>query len=70
MREFKVYVYGKRQTSDASWEFVNIENVQLKKFKTTSVDKKLRETTNLCVEVMNSKRQIKCKTWSPGTNSC
>ena len=31
MREFKVYVYGKRQTSDSSWEFVNIENEQLKK---------------------------------------
>ena len=26
IREFKVYLYGKRQTSDSSWEFVNIEN--------------------------------------------
>ena len=25
------------------------------------MEKKLRETTNLCVEVMNSKRQIKWK---------
>ena len=34
------------------------------------MDKKLRETTHLCVEVMNSKRQVlKEKTWSLGTNS-
>ena len=25
------------------------------------MDKKLRETTNLCVEIMNSKRQVKKK---------
>ena len=25
------------------------------------MDKKLRETTNLCVEIMNSKRQVKRK---------
>ena len=25
------------------------------------MDKKLRETTNLCVEIMNSKRQVKWK---------
>ena len=34
-----------------------------------SMDKKLRETTNLCVEIINSKRQVKGKTWSRGTNS-
>ena len=33
------------------------------------MDKKLRETTNLCVEIMNSKRQVKGETWSRGTNS-
>ena len=34
------------------------------------MDKKLSETTYLCVEIMNSKRQVYCKgeTWSPGTN--
>ena len=34
------------------------------------MDKKLRETTYLCVKIMNSKRQMYCKgeTWSPGTN--
>ena len=29
------------------------------------MDKKLRETSNLCVEIMNSKDE----TWSRGTNS-
>ena len=33
------------------------------------MDKKLRETTNLCVEIMNSKRQVMGETWSRGTNS-
>ena len=34
------------------------------------MDKKLRETTHLCVEVTNSKRQVlKEETWSLGTNS-
>ena len=32
----------KRQTSDSSWEFLKIENEQLK---TIIMDKKLRETT-------------------------
>ena len=34
------------------------------------MDKKLRHTTNLCVTIMNSKRQVlKGETWSGGTNS-
>jgi len=34
------------------------------------MDEKLRETTNLCVEMMNSKRQVlKGETWSRGTYS-
>ena len=33
------------------------------------MDKKLGETTNLCVEIMNSKRQVTGKlAWSRGTN--
>ena len=32
------------------------------------MDKKLRETTYLCVEIMNSKRR-KGETWSRGSNS-
>ena len=46
--EFKHHLYGKWQTSDSSWEFL-------------STGKKLRETPNLCVEIMNSKRQVKKK---------
>ena len=34
------------------------------------MDKKLGETTNLCVEIMSSERQVMGKlTWSRGTNS-
>ena len=33
------------------------------------MDKKLLETTNLCVEIMNSERLEKGETWSRGTNS-
>ena len=29
-REFKLHVYGKRQMSDSSWEFLKIENEQTK----------------------------------------
>ena len=32
---------------------------RLKTAQTVLMDKKLRETTNLCVEIMNSKRQVK-----------
>ena len=28
--EIKLHVYGKRQTSDSSWEFLKIENKQIK----------------------------------------
>ena len=30
IREIKIHVYGKRQTSDSSWEFLRIENKQIK----------------------------------------
>ena len=33
------------------------------------MDKNLRETTNLFVEIMKSKRQVEGETWSHGTNS-
>ena len=29
-REIKIHVYRKRQTSDSSWEFLTIENKQIK----------------------------------------
>ena len=43
---------------------------EIKELKTIIMNKKLRETTYLCVEIMNSKRQVHCKgeTWTRGTN--
>ena len=43
---------------------------KIKDLKTIIMDKKLLETTYLCVEIMNSKRQVYCQaeTWSRGTN--
>ena len=42
---------------------------EIKELKTIIMNKKLPETTYLCVEIMNSK-QVHCKgkTWSRGTN--
>ena len=59
--KFKLHVYGKRQTPDSRWEFLKRENEQIKTAQTILMDKKLRETTNLCVEIMNSRRQAKDK---------
>ena len=61
LEPFKLHVYGKRKTSDLSWEFLKIENEQIKQLKTIPMDKKLREATNLCEEIMSSKRQVKEK---------
>ena len=30
IREIKIHVYAKRRTSDSSWEFLRIENKQIK----------------------------------------
>ena len=38
-----------------------MENEQIKQLKTIPMDKKLREATNLCEEIMSSKRQVKEK---------
>ena len=61
LEPFKLHVYGKRKTSDLSWEFLKIENEQIKQLKTIPMDKKLREATNLCEEIISSKRQVKEK---------
>ena len=44
-------VHGKRQTSDSSWHFLKTENEQTKTAQKILMDKKMRETTNLCVEI-------------------
>ena len=43
---------------------------KIKELKQLLLWMKLLETTYLCVEIMNSKRQVYCKgeTWSRGTN--
>ena len=57
----KLHVYGKQQTSDWSWDSaVKREKEQIKTAQKL-MDKKLCETANLCVEIMNSKRQAKVK---------
>ena len=61
--------YGKRQTSNPSSEFFKMENKQTKQLKTIFMDKKLRETAKLCVQIMNRKRQVNGKLGHLGTNS-
>ena len=69
-REIYSQVYGKQQTSDSCWEFLKIENRQIETAQNNSCRQKWHETTNFCVEVMNSKwLTIEAKTWSRGTNS-
>ena len=36
---------------DSRWELLKIENEQIKTAQEILMDKKLRETTNLCVEI-------------------
>ena len=40
-REFKLHVYGKRQTADSSWEFLKIDNEQLKTVQNNSYEYKI-----------------------------
>ena len=49
IREFKLHVYGKGQTSDSSWEFLKMENERIKTAQKIFMDEKVRENTNLCV---------------------
>ena len=45
IREIKIHVYAKRQTSDSSWEFLRIENKQVKTVQNNSYVQNWRETT-------------------------
>ena len=58
-KEFKLHLYSKRQTSDSSWEFRKNRKEKIKTAQKTLMDKKLRKTTNLCVEITNSRQQAK-----------
>ena len=60
-REIKIHVYGKRQTPVSSWGFLKTENKQIKTTQNNSYGLNWRETTYFCVEVINSKRQLRGK---------
>ena len=55
---FKHHVYGKRQIQVDNFSKQKMSRKQLK---TYLMDEKLRETTKLCVKIMNSKQQVKGK---------
>ena len=61
MESLSLNAYGRWQTSYSSWDFFKIKISRLKQFKTFFMDNKLRETTKLCVEITNRKRQVKGK---------
>ena len=68
-REIKSHVYGKRQTSFSSWEFLKIENKQIKSCPEQFLCLKLA-WNYLCLSRSNKQlTTIKGKTWSRGTNS-
>ena len=48
VREIKSHVYGKQQTSDSSWEFLRIENKQIKTVQNNSSDKLAWNYLYLC----------------------
>ena len=69
-REIKVHVYAKRQTSDSTWEFLRIENKQIKTVQNHSYVYNGLETSYFFLSWSNKQyTTIKGKTWSRGTNS-
>ena len=61
IREIKIHVYGTRQTANGSWEFLKIENKQIKTVQNDSFGKNWHKSTYFCVEAINSKRKIRDK---------
>jgi len=45
IREIKIHVYGKRQTSDSSWEFLRMKNKQIKTVQNNFYGENWLETT-------------------------
>ena len=60
-REIKIHIYRKRQTSDSRWEFLRIENKQIKTVPDDSYDENWHKTLYFCVEATKSKRKIRGK---------
>ena len=50
IREIKIHVYGKRQTSDSSKEFLRMKNKQIKTAQHNSYGETWLETTSFGVE--------------------
>ena len=68
-REIKVHVYAKRQTSDSTWEYLRIENKQIKTVQNHSYVYNGLETSYFFLSWSNKQyTTIKGKTWSRGTN--
>ena len=51
----------KRHTSDSSWEFLRIENKQIKRVQNDSYGKNWHKTTYFCVEAIKSKQTMRGK---------
>ena len=60
--EFKHHVYGKRQIQVENF---SIENEQIETAQNNFMDKKLREITNLGLEIKSNKRQVKRRLGHP-----
>ena len=60
-REIKIHVYGILQTANVSWEFLRIENKQVKTVHNYSCGQNWHKTTYFCVEAIKSKRKIRGK---------
>ena len=59
--EITIHVYRKRQTSDSSWEFLTIENKQIKPVPNDSYGKNWHKTTYFCLKAIKSKRKLRGK---------
>ena len=59
IREIKIHVYTKRQTSDSCWDCLRIEKKQIKTVHNNSYGKNWREATYFLVEVVKSKRKLR-----------
>ena len=61
IREIKIHVNRKLQTSDSSWKFLRIENKQIKTVPNDSYGYIWHKTTYFCVEAIENKRRISGK---------
>ena len=60
-REIKIHVYRKRRSSDPSWEFLRLENKQIKAVPNDSYGESWHKPTYYFVEAIKSKQKIRGK---------